>query len=145
MNNEFYKFPLELNKISNCEKLYKCGIGESISQTIQLIIYSYNGEHRNNSSLGCKIWDLDFDLIMSVRIWEEKLRSSLMNSIIENIISIEKIDIDVKVSEVETIFSDTSYSAIKRQVDIYLNAVLKQTGERYHFHTSLYLSPISNL
>jgi len=145
MQDEFYKFPLELNRIFNYDQLLRCGLGESISQTIQLIIFSFNGEHRNNYTLGCQIWDLDFDLIMSVRIWEEKLRMSLLDSILENVINIENVDIDVKVSEVITTSIGNPHPAIKRHVDISLNAILKQTGENYHFQTSLYLSPISNL
>lgn len=143
MLKEYYKFPLDLKNVFNNEALSKCGIGESISQNIQLILYSFNGEHIYNYSLGCEIWELDFDLIMNIRVWEERLRKSLMNAIVENLISIENVDIEVKVSEVEIQFERNEFPAIKRQVDVYLKAIIRQTGENYHFHTNLYLSPIS--
>jgi len=144
MLKDYYKFPLDFKKVFNQEALIKCEIGESISQNIQLIIYSFNGEHRYNYSLGCEIWELDFDLIMHIRVWEERLRKSLLNAIVENLTSIEHVDIEVKVSEVEIQIQRKEFPGIKRQVDIYLKAIIKQTGENYRFHTYLYLSPIAS-
>lgn len=141
----YYKYPLDLKKIFNGERLNQCSLGESISQNIQLIIYSFNGEHRYNPSLGCEIWELDFDLIMNIRVWEERLRKSLSKAIADNVSSIENVDIDIKVSEVEIQFERNEFPSIKRQVDVYLKAIITETGENYRFHTNLYLSPISSL
>lgn len=143
MYNQYYKYPLDLKRIFQQQELFKCDVGEAVSQNLHLIILSHNGEHRYNPSLGCEIWDLDFDLIMSLRIWEEKLRNSLLNAIEENEKSIEQVEIIVSVSEVENSdYSDANVS-IKRQVDIRVHAILKATGEKYYFHTKLFLSPIS--
>ncbi len=143
MHNQYYKYPLDLKRIFQQQELLKCGVGEAVSQNLHLIILSHNGEHRYNPSLGCEIWDLDFDLIMSLRIWEEKLRNSLLHAIEENEKSLEQVEVVVSVSEVESSdYSHTSIS-IKRQVDIRVHSILKATGEKYHFHTKLFLSPIS--
>ncbi|WMJ71894.1 GPW/gp25 family protein [Cytophagaceae bacterium ABcell3] len=143
MNTEYYKIPLDFNRIFENKELKKCDIGEAISQNLQLIIVSHNGEHRHNPSFGCEIWEMDFDLIMNLRTWEEKLRKSLLNAISENEKKLEHVEVEVKVSEVEKKFIKDKYAAIKRQVDIFVYAVLVETGEKYHFHTQLYLSPIS--
>lgn len=142
-NNQYYKYPLDLKRVFQQQELLKCGVGEAVSQNLHLIILSHNGEHRYNASLGCEIWDLDFDLIMSLRIWEEKLRNSLLYAIEENEKSLEQVEVIVSVSEVES--SDYSHVniSIKRQVDIRVHAILKATGEKYYFHTKLFLSPIS--
>src|SRR4051812_48845157 len=101
MNFDYYKYPLQLSELFNNKELQKCSLGESISQNLQLIIVSQQGDHRHNPSFGCEIWDLDFDLIMSIRKWEEKLRRSLLTAIAENEGRIEKTEVEVKVSEVE--------------------------------------------
>lgn len=143
MNSEYYKYPLDLKRIFQQKELLKCSVGEAVSQNIHLIILSHHGEHRYNPSLGCEIWDLDFDLIMSLRIWEEKLRNSLLSSIDKNEKSLEQVDIIVTVTEVESIYNSNADVSIKRQVDIRIQAILKATGEKYYFNTQLFLSPVS--
>lgn len=143
MHTEYYSYPLDLKRVFQNQPLQKCDQAKAIAQNLQLIIVSHNGAHRYNPSLGCEIWDMDFDLIMSLRIWEEKLRTSLLKSIAENEPSIEQTDIDVKVSEIEQQGFGTDYVAIKRKVDISVNAILSETGETYYFHTQLFLSPVS--
>ena len=140
---DYYKYPLPLANIFKNRDLPKCDLGESISQNLQLIIVSHNGEHRFNESFGCKIWDMDFDLILSIKIWEENLRQSLLAAIKENEKRIESVDIDVKISEVEKRYGTDKYVSIKRKVDILLRALIVETGERYSFHTELFLSPVS--
>lgn len=140
---EYYKYPLAISRIFQNKDLLKCELGESISQNLQLIIVSHYGEHRYNSTFGCEIWDMDFDLIMSQRLWEERLRKSLLIAIRENEKRIEAQDIDVKISEVEKMYPFDKYVTIKRRVDVFIKAVIVETGENYRFHTDLFLSPVS--
>lgn len=144
MQTEYYKYPLDLKRIFQQKELLKCSVGEAVSQNLHLIILSHNGEHRYNHSLGCEIWDLDFDLIMSLRIWEEKLRNSLLHAIEENEKLLEQVEVGVNVSEVENSYNSNTNVSIKRQVDIRIQAILKATGEKYYFNTQLFLSPISS-
>jgi len=144
MNTEFYKYPLDFKRIFQQRDLLKCSVGEAISQNLHLIILSHNGEHRYNPSLGCEIWDLDFDLIMSLRVWEEKLRNSLLYAIGENEKMVEQVEVGVAVSEVESSSNSNLNISIKRQVDITIQAILKATGEKYYFSIQLFLSPISS-
>ena len=143
MDKAFYQYPIHFSKILQNKDLPLCGLGESISQNLQLIIISHHGEHRYNPTFGCEIWDMDFDLIMSLKVWEEKLRKSLEHSILENEKRIEKTDIEVRISEVEKIFGSAKFASVKRKVDIHIKANIVETGESYRFHTDLYLSPVS--
>jgi phage baseplate assembly protein W len=143
MSSPFYKYPLALSRIFENNELTKCVLGESISQNIQLIITSAHGEHRYNEQFGCKIWDMDFELVMSQRIWEEKLRQSLLAGITEFEKRIEKITIEVQISEVESFQPIRKYVSVKRKVDIIVRGIIVETGEKYNFHTDLYLSPVA--
>jgi hypothetical protein len=144
MNDGYYKYPLDLQRIFQHQEMVKCEIGDSISQNLQLIILSHRGEHRYNTTFGSEIWDMDFDLILSIRIWEEKLRKSLLTALKENEKRIEHIEINVKVSEVEKRYPFDKYVTIKRKVDVFVGASIVETGENYRFHTDLFLSPISH-
>jgi phage baseplate assembly protein W len=143
MSSPYYKYPLALSRVFENHELTKCVLGESISQNIQLIITSAHGEHRYNESFGCKIWEMDFELVMSQRIWEEKLRQSLLAGIKEYERRIENVNIEVQISEVENFMPVSKYVAIKRKVDILVKGIIVETGEKYHFHTDLYLSPVA--
>ena len=143
MAKEFYQYPVHLSRILQNKELSLCSLGESISQNLQLIIISHQSEHRYNLTFGCEIWDMDFDLIMSLKVWEEKLRKSLEHSIRENEKRIEKTDIEVRISEVEKVFNNAKYASVKRKVDIFIKAFIVETGETYRFNTDLYLSPVS--
>lgn len=143
MSLPYYKYPLALSRIFENQELTKCVLGESISQNIQLIITSSHGEHRYNERFGCKIWDMDFELVMSQRMWEEKLRQSLLSGITEFEKRIEKVNIEVQISEVENFMPISKYVAVKRKVDIIVRAIIVETGEKYNFHTDLYLSPVA--
>ena len=143
MHTEYYKYPLDLKRIFQQQGLLKCSVGEAVSQNLHLIILSHHGEHRYNPSLGCEMWDLDFDLIMSLRVWEEKLRNSLLLSIEKNEKSLERVEVIITVSEVESTYNSNADVSIKRQVDIRIQAILKATGEKYYFNAQLFLSPVS--
>lgn len=144
MHEKYYKYPLNFKRFFNNERFDTCSLGESISQNIQMIIVSHCGQHRYNKSLGSDIWDLDFDLIMNIRIWEEKLRTSLLKALYENEKSISQVDLNVSLSEIEKESFFGEYSCVKRRVDIEVNAVLLKTGERYQFTSYLFLSPVSS-
>lgn len=143
MSAPFYKYPLSLSTIFESKDMMRCGLGESISQNIQLIITSSHGEHRYNDRFGCKIWDMDFELAMSLGMWEEQLRQSLHLGVTEFEKRIEQVQIEVKISEVEDFQPIRKYIAIKRKVDILVKAIIVETGEKYNFHTDLFLSPVT--
>lgn len=143
MSAPFYKYPLSFSNIFENKDMMRCGLGESISQNIQLIITSSHGEHRYNERFGCKIWDMDFELAMSQGMWEEQLRQSLHLGVTEFEKRIEQVQIEVKISEVEDFQPIRKYIAIKRKVDILVKAIIVETGEKYNFHTDLFLSPVT--
>lgn len=118
-------------------------IGASISQYIELIIFTRYGEHRYDPNFGCEIWDLDFELIVSERMWEEKLRQSLLRSITKYEQRIYDVQIDAHIKEVSKFYPLRNVNEIKKKVEIIINGKMQQTGENYTFITSLFLSPLS--
>jgi len=143
MLNPLYSKPLRFSHINNGQDLDKQDLGASISQYIELIIFTRFGEHRYNPEFGCEIWDMDFELIMSETIWEEKLRQSLLRSISKFENRIYDIDISVNITEINKFYPLRNVSEIKKKVDITIKGKLNKTGETYLFKTALLLSPLS--
>jgi phage baseplate assembly protein W len=134
MSVPLYKKPFRLSNIFNGQDIDKQDVGASISQYIELIIFTRYGEHRFKPDFGCEIWDLDFELIISESMWEEKLRQSLLRSITQY---------EKRIYDVNKFYPLRNVSEIKKKVEIVVSGKMQQTGENYVFTTSLFLSPLS--
>ncbi|MBS7566722.1 GPW/gp25 family protein [Mucilaginibacter sp. Bleaf8] len=138
-----YKKPFRLGSVFKGQDLETQDIGTSISEYIELIIFTRFGEHRYQPDFGCEIWDLDFELIISESIWEEKLRQSLLRSITKYEQRIYDVHIDVHISEINKFYPLRNVTEIKKQVEIVVRAKVHKTGENYRFSIALFLSPLS--
>lgn len=144
MSDFLYNKPFGLRHIFENSDLQEADHGKSISQHIELIIFTRYGEHRHNRNFGCEIWDLDFELIVSETTWEEKFRQSLLKSVTDYENRLYQVEVEVKMSEVEKSFTISTVTEIKKKVDISIRAKINSTGEKYYFHTALFLSPLSS-
>jgi phage baseplate assembly protein W len=124
-------------------KLPLCSLEQSITKNLELVITTRFGEHRSDPTFGCEIWDLDFELIVSARLWEEKLRQSLLKSITAHEYRLSNVDINVSITDIEKHNFFKQFTEIKKRVDIHISGVISKTGVPYHFNTNLFLSPLS--
>jgi phage baseplate assembly protein W len=139
----YYKIPLALKAVMEGKELPSCDLETSIQKNLELIITTKFGEHRSNPSFGCEIWELDFELIISARLWEEKLRQSLLKSITQHEQRVVNVELTVSISDMEKFNALKQFTEIKKRVDIVVNGLVKKTGEPFAFHTNLFLSPLS--
>jgi phage baseplate assembly protein W len=143
MSDQFYAKPFRFTSIYGGDNLQSTDLGRSISNHIELIIFTRYGEHRHRESFGCEIWDLDFELIVSEALWEEKFRKSLLKSITDYEFRIYNVEVEVRITEVENIYPLRKITEIKKKVDISVRGLIKTTGEKYFFNIALFLSPLS--
>lgn len=143
MSGNFLSKPLRFNNIFTGADFQSTDVGKSISNHIELIIFTRFGEHRHQRDFGCEIWDLDFELIVSESIWEEKFRKSLLKSITDYELRIYNTEVEVRITEVENVYPLRKITEIKKKVDITVKSLIKNTGEKYFFNTALFLSPLS--
>ncbi len=139
----YYKTPLVLSKVLEGNELPTCSLAESITRNLELIITTRFGEHRSDPTFGCEIWDLDFELIVSENLWEEKLRLSLLRSITTHEKRLANVQIDVEITEIEKFHLFKQFTEVKKRVDIQLKGTMHKTGESFNFRTNLFLSPLS--
>jgi phage baseplate assembly protein W len=139
----YYKIPLQLGIAMEGNEIQGCDLDSSIKRNLDLIIMTKFGEHRCDPSYGCEIWDLDFELIVSARLWEEKLRQSLMKSITTHEYRLAHTEIVVAITDIERFSAIKNATEIKKRVDIQVSGTIKKTGEPFFFNTNLFLSPLS--
>ncbi len=143
MSAILYKIPLQLADVLDGNELKTCDLAHSITKNLELIIMTRFGEHRCNPGFGCEIWDLDFELIISENLWEEKLRQSLLKSITTHETRLSNIQISVNITEIEKFYFLKQITEVKKRVSIQLSGTIHKTGESFTFNTNLFLSPLS--
>lgn len=143
MSIVFHKIPLLLTAAMGGDELPLCDLDSSIQKNLELIILTKFGEHRSDPAFGCEVWDLDFELIVSARSWEEKLRQSLMKSITTHEYRLSNVEITVAISDMEKYNTLKQFVELRKRVDIHINGLIKKTNEPFKFHTNLFLSPLS--
>ncbi len=72
MGAQCYKIPIRFNSVfeENGKPMLTCNEVESIDQHIELLLTTCPGEHKFNKSFGCRIWDMDFERVVSQARWE---------------------------------------------------------------------------
>jgi phage baseplate assembly protein W len=143
MTNRYLKLPLRLESAIEGHELPSCSLVQSITKSLELIIVTRFGEHRADPDFGCEIWDLDFELIVSARLWEEKLRQSLLHSITTHEHRLTGISVDIQINDVEKMNYFRKFTEIKKRVDIGVTGIIQKTGESFSFGANMYLSPLS--
>jgi phage baseplate assembly protein W len=138
-----YKIPLPLGNAIEGGELPVCDLVQSITKTLELIIMTRFGEHRSDPTFGCEVWDLDFELIVSASLWEEKLRQSLLRSVAAHEHRLSAIEIVVAISDMGKFNVLKQSTEVKKRVNIHVNGVIRKTGEPFTFSTSMFLSPLS--
>ncbi len=144
MSTSFYKKPFHFARLFSNQPLETCDAGISISQHIELIIFSRFGEHRFNPAFGCEVWELDFELIVNQAMWEDKMSQSVKRAVRDQEKRLYEVDAFISVSDVEKVFPLRRMTEIKKKVDITVTGRLTATGENYVFVTALFLSPLSS-
>ncbi|WP_207632524.1 GPW/gp25 family protein [Foetidibacter luteolus] len=143
MSAVFYKLPLQLKQVTEGNELPVCSLAQSVTQNLELLVTTRFGEHRSNPAFGCEIWELDFELISSISLWQEKLRLSLLKTIAMHEPRLLNPDINLTIKAVEKLNYFNNVPEIRKQVDILVSGTLHKTGEQFHFRTNLFLSPLS--
>ncbi|WP_343302952.1 GPW/gp25 family protein [Chitinophaga niabensis] len=144
MSTTFYKKPFDFRRLFSNQPLETCDAGISISQHIELIIFSRFGEHRFNPAFGCEVWELDFELIVNESMWEDKMSQSIKRSVRAQEKRLYNVDAFIRIEDVEKVFPLRRMTEIKKKVEVTVTGKLNATGENYTFVTALFLSPLSS-
>lgn len=139
----YYRMPLPLDAVLKGNELPVCDLAQSIAGNLELLILTRFGEHRSDPSYGCEVWDLDFELIVSASLWEEKLRRSLLQSVVTHEHRLTCTVISIAITDIEKFSVLKQITDIRKRVDIGITGTIQKTGEAFRFSTNMFLSPLS--
>lgn len=144
MELQYYKLPLDLESILNGDgEISTCSEIESIDQHIELILTTCPGEHKFNKNFGCRIWDMDFEKVVSRKKWEEDFTAHIKDAVEKFEQRIKDVVISIHITEITREDRVANTTAIKKRVIVQIKAQLVSTRQSCGFKYKLYLGPLA--
>jgi phage baseplate assembly protein W len=145
MRNNFYKLPVRFDAIFD-EKggdMPMCSEIESIDQHIELLLTTCPGEHKFDKNFGCKIWDMDFESVVSRQKWEDDFTAYILQAVQKFEQRLKDVTVSIHIMEVTREDFVMKATAIKKKVIVRINGVLSSSNDRCGFKYALFLGPLS--
>lgn len=146
MTNKYYKTPLKLKAFfeDNNTQLAHCSLLESIDQNIELILTTCPGEHGFNADFGCKIWDMDFERVLSRSKWEESFTAHIEEAVKENEKRLTNVKVKIIMKDVQWEDGISQTTSIRKKVDVIILGNIEESGQNCGFKYSLFMGPLSS-
>ncbi|MFM2375080.1 MAG: hypothetical protein RLZZ165_177 [Bacteroidota bacterium] len=144
MERKYYKNFIDAQGLTQGRPLATCGLGESISQVIYLLVTTRRGEMPGNPDFGCLIWDLQFEIVVEPVVWKTAVEKSLREGIARYEKRLTNTEVQVSLSDVESVYPFKQHPEIKKQALIQVKALLKDTGENFNFSMKVFVSPLAH-
>lgn len=140
MISEYYYFPLKPVELIQKREHPRISLKDSVSRVIHLITITHFGEYKPDESLGCEIWDFDFDNITNYQLFKEQIKKSFLRTFEKYEPRLSQIKIDIQIQQVEIRVKNRR---TKSQITLKVDGVLTKTNEPYSFTENFFIGPLS--
>jgi phage baseplate assembly protein W len=137
---EYYYFPLKPDDLIQKKEHPRITLKESISRMIHLITITRFGEYKADESLGCEIWESDFENVTNSQLFKEQVKNSLMETITAHEPRISQLKIDIQLQQVEVMVKNRR---TKSRITLKVDGVLKKTNEPFSYNENFFIGPLS--
>ncbi len=144
-SDRFYKFPINFSRLMQKGELATCGMENSIAQNIYLILTSEFGEYRYDITYGCSVWEHNFENIVAVHAWKDRMAQTIRQSLAVHEERLSNLIVRIEIGQEEHI-SDTRdlTNRIKKCLDITVSGTILETNQPFPpYRQRLYISPFS--
>lgn len=146
MQHHYHKLPIKFDFITDEEAgsdISLCSEPESIDKHIELLLSTCPGEHSFDKNYGCRIWDMDFERIVSGKKWEEDFVACIREAVqtFEKRIDNIEVFLDIKEVVLEDFVMQTI--SVKKEVTVHIKARVVSTNKYAIFKYKLFLGPLS--
>ncbi len=145
MKKTCYKVPFDFQSIvtGDADTMPMCSELESIDDYLELLITTCPGEHKFNKNFGCRIWDMDFEMVVSRKEWLDEFKGHILSAIQRNESRLKDVTVSIDIMEVTREDHVMQTTAIKKKVMVYINGSAVSTNIPCGFHYALFLGPLS--
>ncbi len=145
MKKQNYKLPLDISRFFS-EKggyLETCSELESIDQHIGLLLTTHCGEHGFDKEFGTRLWEIDFENIVSRSAWEDTFVKFISEAIQHNEKRLTETTIQIDVRDTLQEEASMQGYSVRKRVDIIILGTVISTGRQHGFKHTIYLGPLS--
>ncbi len=139
----YIKLPVDFSSMLKGKNTSKCSLEESIAQYIMMQITCRYGEIAGKNDFGSDIWELEFNQLVKIYEWEERVKASILNTITKYETRLNEVKVSVSLNEIDTDINSKNYSEVRRKAIIGVSGKIVHTGVVFNFNTSVYVSPLS--
>lgn len=141
---DYFTLPISFKSLIENKQLGRCNIVSSIAQNINLMLISKYGENRYSPHYGSKIWDYDFENILSTNSWKEEISTSVKETLALIEPRLSNIQVKVESGQEEIILKKSAVYRIKRKVEFTITGFIVTTNEPFSYRERLLVSPLSD-
>ncbi|HKX86885.1 MAG TPA: GPW/gp25 family protein [Flavobacterium sp.] len=138
----YYKTPINFKDLIGKKEVEKTNLEHSIAQYINLVATSSYGECKFDEMFGCKIWEMDFDLLSDQNTLKDNIREALKNAIKLHEYRLELTEIEVSITEAKAA-SYNNNMRMKKKINIVINGNVKKTNRPFNFYGYFFVGPLS--
>jgi phage baseplate assembly protein W len=138
----YYKTPINFKDLIVKKEVEKTNLEHSIAQYINLVATSSYGECKFDEMFGCKIWEMDFDLLSDQNTLKDNIREALKNAIKLHEYRLELTEIEVSITEAKAA-SYNNNMRMKKKINIVINGNVKKTNRPFNFYGYFFVGPLS--
>ncbi|WP_169051607.1 GPW/gp25 family protein [Flavobacterium sp. H122] len=124
------------------KEIEKTNLEHSMAQFINLVATSSYGECKFDESFGCKIWEMDFDLLSDQNTLKDRIREALIFSIKKYEYRLDLADVEVSITEAKSV-SYNNNMRMKKKINIVVNGNVKKTNRPFNFYGYFFVGPLS--
>lgn len=141
----YYKLPIKFDSVfeEDGKLMATCNEISSIDQYIELLLTTCPGEHKFNKKFGCRIWDMDFERVVSRKNWINDFTAYVKEAVSNFEKRLKDVSVSIDVRDVAREDYTLQTTAIKKEVMVYIEARLVSDNEPCKFRYALYLGPLS--
>ncbi len=140
MAKDFLQIPLQTGLITRQKQLKRCSLNDSVANMIRLITTTHFGENKQDDSFGNELWEHDFETVVNIQIFKEKMSESFKKAIVQH----EKRLNNVKVSiGFEQVMTTVFNRRIRQRIQITVEGTLRKTNEPFSHSEVFFIGPLS--
>lgn len=138
----YYKTPISFKDLMEKKEIEKTNLEHSIAQYINLVATSSYGECKFDESFGCKIWEMDFDLLSDQNTLKDRIREALVVAIKKYEYRLDLADVEVSITEAKTA-SYNNNMRMKKKINVVVKGNVKKTNRPFNFFGYFFVGPLS--
>lgn len=138
----YYKTPINFKDLIAKKEIEKTNLEHSIAQYINLVATTSFGECKFDEIFGCKIWEMDFDLLSDQNTLKDRIREGLKDAVKLHEYRLELSEIEVSITEAKAV-SYNNGLRMKKKVNVVVNGNVKKTNRPFNFYGYFFVGPLS--